>query len=103
MDRDAVLDALRQLQPELRRQFSVRSAGVFGSVARGDDGPESDIDVLIEFDPHSRVDLFDYMNLKRYVAVLLKRRFRRKVDVIDIKGLDKYVRPSVERDVVYAF
>jgi len=41
---------LKRLEPRLRNEFQVRSLHVFGSVARGDAGPSSDLDVLVEFE-----------------------------------------------------
>lgn len=101
--KEDVLAALRELQPELRRKFGVAQAGVFGSVARGDYGPHSDIDVLVRIDPAHGLSLWGYAGLVRYLQVLLRRRLKRRVDVADVEGLNKYMRPNIERDVVYAY
>jgi len=61
---DAILAKLRALLPELRASHGVTSLAVFGSVARGDAGPQSDVDVLIEFDPGARVTLFTLARIK---------------------------------------
>ena len=101
MSRDDVLAILRACEPELRRS-GVAHAGVFGSVGRGEAGPESDIDVLIRFDPRASITLWDYAALKRRVARMLKAPAAR-VDVIDLDGMSVHARPSAERDAVYAF
>ena len=101
MTREDVLQVLRDHESELREQ-GVIHAGLFGSLARGEAGPKSDIDVAIRFDPEAPVTLWDYASLKRRVAKML-RVFKRPVDVIDLDGMSPYVRPSVERDAVYAF
>lgn len=62
---------------------------IFGSVARGDDKPESDIDVLVEFGPDS--SLFDLMHLQDELTELLGR----PVDVVSRGGLkerDQHIR-----------
>jgi len=41
----------------------VVKAFVFGSFARGENGPDSDIDILVTFDPEARVSLFDHMEM----------------------------------------
>lgn len=46
----SILDRLRIDEPSLRTQYAVRSLAVFGSAARGEAGPASDIDLLVEFD-----------------------------------------------------
>ena len=101
MTRDDVLAALKTHEPELRRRGVIRAA-VFGSMARGDAGPGSDIDVFIRFDPEVPVTLWDYAGLKRRVARMLGAS-RRKIDVIDLDGMSRHVRPTAERDAVYAF
>lgn len=58
-----------------------RSIAVFGSVARGEDGPESDIDFLVELEPGS--SLFDLMRLEDDLRDLLGCR----VDVVSVGAL----------------
>ena len=101
MTRDEAIDRLKAGEAELKRR-GVAHAGVFGSLARGDGRPNSDIDVLIRFAPEASVTLWDYAALKRRVAQML-RTPSRQVDVIDLDGMSAYVRPTVERDAVYAF
>jgi hypothetical protein len=99
--RTEAIDRLKAGEAELKRR-GVAHAGIFGSVARGEAGPDSDVDVLIRFAPEASVTLLDYAAVKRRVAQLLKTPARR-VDVIDLDGMSAHVRPQVERDAVYAF
>ncbi len=66
---------------------------VFGSVARGDDRPDSDIDLLVEFT--SEADLFDVVDLERRLAQLLRRR----VDVVSTRSAGRAARHAL-RDAV---
>jgi uncharacterized protein len=77
----------------------VRRAAVFGSVARGDSRPDSDIDIMVEIDPEARLTVFDYSGLKDYIASL----FDGPVDVVNRDGLKPYVRPTATVDAIYAF
>lgn len=81
------------------RARGIIHAALFGSVARGDNRPDSDIDILIEFDPAARVTIFDYAGIKEYVAGM----FDRPVDVINRERLKPQLRQSSLQDAIYAF
>ncbi len=68
-------------------------------MARGDDRPDSDVDILVEFDPDAHVTVFDYVGVKEYIASL----FLQPVDVIDHEALKPHLRRPSARDAVYAF
>ena len=70
-------------------EYGVTYAGVFGSVARGEDKPESDIDILIRMG--KPLGMFSYMALIRNIETSLGR----KVAVVTEKSLNKFVRPYV--------
>src|SRR5437867_4903186 len=78
MNREEALKILRRSEGALRAR-GVAHAALFGSMARGDDRPDSDIDILVEFDPDAHVTVFDYVGVKEYIASL----FLQPVDVID--------------------
>lgn len=98
MRRDEVIARLKQAEPALRAR-GIRRAAVFGSVARGEERPDSDIDILVEFEPGAEGSIYDYMRLKEFVAGL----FDGPVDVIDRDGLKPYLRTPLARDAIYAF
>jgi predicted nucleotidyltransferase len=82
------------------RARGVRHAALFGSVARGEARPDSDLDILVELDPDARIDIFDYAGIRRYIAELFATG---SVDVVDRAALKPHVRPSAESDAIYAF
>ncbi len=98
MDRDEVIATLRAHEADLRGR-GVLHAALFGSLARGEAGPESDIDLMIEIAPDAPVDAFAYVAITRF----LEDMFPVKVDVAEREGLKPLVRPNVERDAIYAF
>jgi uncharacterized protein len=98
MDRDVILETLRGAQTSLRKQ-GVAHAALFGSMARGEAREGSDIDVMIEISPEARLDLFGYIEIVHAIEDL----FPVKVDVANKTMLKSHVRPSAERDAVYAF
>jgi predicted nucleotidyltransferase len=98
MNREQVLETLRAHEPDLRHR-GVRHAALFGSVARNEAKPTSDIDILIEIEPNAPVGVFEYVGITQYLADL----FPGRVDVANRSSLKPLVRPSAERDAVYAF
>jgi predicted nucleotidyltransferase len=97
-DRQEIIDRLRQNEAALRAR-GVSHAALFGSRARGDNRPDSDIDIMIEVDPAAGIGVYEYVALKNYIAAL----FDRPVDVVSREGLKPYVKPAVTTDAIYAF
>jgi predicted nucleotidyltransferase len=77
----AIVESKKDEINDLVRRHHGRTAALFGSVARGDDTPESDIDFLVEFEPGS--SLFDLMDLQEALENLLGV----SVDVVSVGGL----------------
>jgi predicted nucleotidyltransferase len=97
-DRQGILSKLRANEAALRSR-GVSHAALFGSRARGDNRPDSDIDIMIEVDPKAGIGVFEYVALKDYIASL----FDGPVDVVSREGLKPYVKPAVTTDAIYAF
>ena len=98
MNSQEILAKLRENESALRAR-GVRHAALFGSRARGDDRRDSDIDIMVEFDPAARVTVFNYAGLKDYIAGL----FDGPVDVVNRDGLKPYLHPAATADAIYAF
>ena len=95
MDKAAILARLREHEPALRER-GVSHAAVFGSRARGDHRPDSDIDILVEIGPMS---LWGYVGLTQFIEGL----FPDPADVADRSRLKPFVGPTAEREAIYAF
>jgi predicted nucleotidyltransferase len=98
MNTQEILGRLRENERALRER-GVTHAALFGSRARGDDRPDSDIDIMIEIAPDIVQDVYAYVGLKNYIAGL----FTEAVDMVDREALKSYVRPAATADAVYAF
>lgn len=98
MKAQAALDILRRSERDLRER-GVRRVALFGSIARGADRPDSDIDIMIEVDPNARITVFDYAGLKDYIAGL----FDGPVDIVNVDALKPYVLRTAAADAIYAF
>lgn len=96
MTLDEALQILRAAKPMLDR-YGVERIGVFGSVARGEAGPDSDVDVLVEFRP-SHLPGFGFFRLERALAEL----FGRPVDLLTEAGLHRLLHDRVMGETVFA-
>ena len=93
-------DETRKKIEELCKRNKVRELSLFGSRARGDNRPNSDYDLLVEFFPNAGIGLIEYCRLQLDLARVLRKR----VDLVSKKGLREYVRKNVLEDarVIYA-
>lgn len=81
------------------RQHGIAELSLFGSVLRPDFRPDSDVDVLVEFEPHVRVGLFTLIRMEEQLGGLLGRR----VDLVTKKALSPHIRDRVmaTREILY--
>lgn len=98
MNAQDAIATLRRHESALRAR-GVMHAAVFGSVARGNNRPDSDLDILVDFSPGAEGSVYDYIRFKEYVAGL----FAGPVDVIDRAALKPHLQAPSARDAVYAF
>lgn len=96
MAREQIISTLRFAMPALRADFGICGLSLFGSIARGVDTSESDVDIIVEFEPTKIVTLFTLAGLQERLCELLGR----KVDVGTISSLRPRVRASVESELL---
>ena len=84
----------------LCRKYRVRELSIFGSALRDDFRPDSDIDLLVEFEPDAHIGLIAYAGLQEELSELLQR----PVDLVSKKGLKPLIRQPVldSAQVLYA-
>lgn len=96
INRNDILDYLKQSHERFRSQYGVKRIGIFGSFAQGKENVHSsDIDIIVEMQNPS----FDkYMDLK----FELEDQFRKPVDLVLKETLKDRLKPVIEKETVYA-
>lgn len=79
---------------ELCKKHRVRELSLFGSHSRGDNGPDSDFDLLVDFLPNAGIGLIEYSRMQIDLSEILQT----KVDLVTKRGLKKHVRDNVIAD-----
>ncbi|MBI4930810.1 MAG: nucleotidyltransferase family protein [Bacteroidetes bacterium] len=95
--KEEIIQFLRNNKNFLREKFHLTKIGVFGSFARGDQKPTSDVDILIELEDGTK-NIFD---LEYDLQELLKKQFNREVDLVHEKSIRSYFKPFILRDAIY--
>jgi len=90
-----LIEILKEQREELSKRFFVKRLGLFGSFVRGEERPDSDVDILVEF--YRPVSLFKFLELEDYLTELLGRR----VDLVSRKALKPNIGRHVIKEVVF--
>jgi predicted nucleotidyltransferase len=89
-----IIQTLRELVVRLKLRYPIRSMALFGSVTREDFGPESDVDILVEFDGAVGSRFID-------LALELETHLGRKVDLVSRKGIREKYFQEIVQDLQY--
>jgi predicted nucleotidyltransferase len=93
--RQDILASLKNLKREVAQEYSVKTIGVFGSVARDEQTVQSDIDLLVEFS--KPVGFVTFMRLENF----LSERLGKQVDLVTSDSLKPLIRQDVLSEVIY--
>jgi predicted nucleotidyltransferase len=94
--RDAILARLRALKERLRADYGVAEIGVFGSVVRGEEAAESDVDIMVEFS--EPIGFFRFLEMEERLA----QELGRGVDLVSKKALKPRIGARILQEVVNA-
>lgn len=97
IDHKKIEDILKQHKQELKQRFKLKEIGIFGSYVRGDQKGDSDIDILVEFEPDARISLLDFVGLENLISDLLGT----KVDLVEKAGLKPRIGKHILKEVIY--
>lgn len=93
--RQDILASLKNLKGEVAKEYSVKTIGVFGSVAPNEQTGKSDIDLLVEFS--KPVGFVTFMRLENF----LSERLGKQVDLVTSDSLKPVIRQEVLAEVIY--
>ncbi len=95
------LEKIKKVVVPILQQNGVEFAGVFGSVARGEDKPDSDVDLMVRFtfEKHKTLGLFQFIGLQNKIATALER----KIDMVEEDNVHPYVEPYVLKDLIILY
>jgi uncharacterized protein len=91
---DSIKSAIMVRKDELHRRYRVKNIAVFGSFARGEARPDSDVDLLVEFDGPVGVEFID-------LAEQLESILQRRVDLVSREGIKPKYFDAISPDLKY--
>lgn len=90
-----ILDKLRELKPILRKDYSVKEIGLFGSFSDNTSSEQSDIDIIVEFEKPIGWKFFT-------LEMFLENTFGRKIDLVTKNALKEQIKERILNQVKYA-
>ena len=95
MTQTEIIDALKTYKLSKSVQYGIRALGVFGSIAKGNSNPTSDVDVVVQLD---KQDLFNIIGIKQDLQELLHL----PVDLVSYRpSMDPFLKKRIDKDAVY--
>lgn len=97
MKRESVLKKISENR-QLLKAYGIKNIRLFGSLARGESRAESDVDLLVEFDPSAHIGIFEFSRLRRELIELL----RCEVDLATPDALHKDMKEEILKEAIRA-
>ena len=95
MNKEEAIKKLRENKDKIK-SFGVKRIGIFGSIVRGEAKEKSDLDIIVEFEEDKK-NFENFINL----AFFLEDLFGRKIDLLTPESISPYIKPYIEREIVY--
>ncbi|MGA1840713.1 MAG: nucleotidyltransferase family protein [bacterium] len=93
--KDEILQILNAERSYLNKAYEVKNIGLFGSYSRGEEGPDSDLDILVEFD--RPIGFFKFIELEDY----LTEKLGIKVEIVTKDAIKPLLKPYIMKDIIY--
>ncbi len=91
---NVIIQILQENKAQLFKKYPIKTMALFGSYSRGEETPESDVDVMVEL---SRPDARAFINL----SYELEKIVHRKIDLVSKNGVKERYMRSIEKDLLY--
>jgi uncharacterized protein len=98
MRRDEIITRLQQAEPAIRSR-GVRALYLYGSLARDETGPDSDVDLFVDVDPHRDFGFDEFMT----IYAILQETVGAEIDYTTRDGLVEFFRPDIEQQAIRVF
>lgn len=95
MNKEDIKNKLNKNKALLQDKYHIKKLGLFGSVARGEQKKQSDIDILVEFS--EPIGFFDFIRLENFLSELLDG----KVDLVSKKSVKPFLQKYIQKDLIY--
>jgi predicted nucleotidyltransferase len=96
-NKQEILHFLKDNKSELFSDYQLTKLGLFGSFARGEETDESDIDLIVEFEPNTE----NLTEKKHRIKALAEKQFNREVDICREKYIKPYFKSYILQSAVY--
>lgn len=95
MGRDDIISSLIKYKEEKGKRYPIKRIGIFGSIARGDDKENSDLDIVVEL---AKQDLFDIIGIKQD----LEEEFHCPVDIVSYREtMNQFLKSRIDSEAIY--
>jgi predicted nucleotidyltransferase len=95
MDKDKIISVLQDFKKRYSAQFGIQSLGIFGSVARGDDREDSDVDIVVKIDPPNLITL-------SRIRLEIEEMIHKHVDIVHYRQrMNKLLKKRIDSEAVY--
>jgi len=94
---NTIIQTLHDNLPTLKAKYSLLSLGVYGSYSRGEETPDSDLDIVYETLPNTYLNLHNYLSLQKELNLITQI----KIDLVNKKYINEVVWLTAKKDIIY--